>query len=43
MKEYLEQRNYPNSRFTYKESEGESHNSEVPKALEMILPWLALQ
>jgi uncharacterized protein len=40
MKDSLEKRNYANLTFNYKEFEGESHNSEVPKALEMILPKL---
>jgi hypothetical protein len=40
MKDYLGKRKYVNFEFVYKEFEGESHNSEVPKALDMILPQL---
>ncbi len=38
MKTHLDSRAYPNLNFVYKEFEGESHNSEVPLALNWILP-----
>lgn len=40
MKQQLDNRNYSQFDFRYKEFEGETHNSEVPKAYEMILPEL---
>lgn len=40
MHSFLQQRNYHGLQFTYHEFEGESHNSEVPLALTMILPRL---
>ena len=43
MKTHLETRNYPNLTFIYKEFEGETHNSEVPLALNWILPELVNQ
>lgn len=41
MKTHLEARNYRNLSFIYKEFEGETHNSEVPLALNWILPEIA--
>jgi uncharacterized protein len=43
MKAWLDKRKYVNFDFRYKEFEDETHNSEVPKALAMILPELMLQ
>jgi uncharacterized protein len=43
MKDYLEKRKYAGLNFVYREFEGESHNSEVPKAFDMILPQLVHQ
>jgi uncharacterized protein len=43
MKDTLEKRNYPGLSLIYRELEGETHNSEVPIALEMILPKLPNQ
>ena len=40
MKQHLDNRRYAQLDFRYKEFEGETHNSEVPKALDMILPEL---
>jgi uncharacterized protein len=40
MRQHLKDRNYAQLDFRYKEFEGETHNSEVPKALDMILPEL---
>lgn len=40
MHSLLQERNYRGLQFTYHEFEGESHNSEVPLALSMILPQL---
>ena len=43
MRDTLEARKYKGLNFIYKEFEGETHNSEVPLALEMILPKLTSQ
>lgn len=43
MKAHLDKRKYEQFDFRYKEFEGETHNSEVPKAFEMILPELILK
>ena len=43
MRDTLELRQYKGLNFVYKEFEGESHNSEVPVALGMILPKLPNQ
>jgi predicted alpha/beta superfamily hydrolase len=43
MKAHLDKRKYEKLDFRYKEFEGETHNSEVPKAFEMILPELILK
>jgi predicted alpha/beta superfamily hydrolase len=43
MRDTLELRQYKGLNFIYREFEGESHNSEVPLALEMILPKLPNQ
>jgi predicted alpha/beta superfamily hydrolase len=43
MKAHLDKRKYEQLDFRYKEFEGETHNSEVPKAFEMILPELILK
>lgn len=41
MHSFLNERKYEGLKFTYKEFAGENHNSEVPLALEMILPVLS--
>src|SRR4030095_2609697 len=43
MRDTLEVRKYEGLNFVYKEFEGETHNSEVPLALEIILPKLTSQ
>ena len=40
MNKFLTDHPYDSLNFTYKEFEGETHNSEVPLALEMLLPGL---
>ena len=40
MNRFLSGHPYSNLNFTYKELQGETHNSEVPIALEMLLPTL---
>lgn len=43
MKNHLDNRRYDQLDFRYKEFEGETHNSEVPKAYAMVLPELVLK
>jgi uncharacterized protein len=43
MDEFLKQNTYRQLKYTYKEYKGETHNSEVPLALNEILPHLELK